>query len=245
MSADVTDADASPKWVPTIPDIDEDHIREMLLAELQRHQADVAGGKVVPRSHSVRKGNMSVFYSLQRIQELLESVFGTWLPGNLWYVAIPIARLRDASFAAFEDERELDDAVDRLMAALKAAHHHLLRMLSRVVERMNAADAETDVGQASAAGAIMAILTRETGEHTSCDDRWFYQLAREGSFCLAALGIDITEDELDTLADGYFESWTPPDEDAIERFADEVSSFVAKRMFELRYPPSKDDAALS
>ncbi len=81
----------------------------------------------------------------------------------------------------------------------------------------------------------------QTALATTCDDRWFYLACVRLSTYADSLGIEADVDELDRIADGYFESWMHPEPNKKLQFADELSAIFIKKIFEAKYGDVRDD----
>ena len=227
----------------------EDAVRALIEAEMRRHLFGVENGKILPfdkfyelhmehvkrtdAATEIRKKTESAEFmtdsdSLNLLDAKLRELLGSCIPPLFSYHTLYNRFGRFVSIG-LEDQPE---ALQVLLDALCVRRTEIDGLLKKLHESHTSEDDELSESKLSAA---VQILVRDEIHATDGEDRWFYWLTDKASLYMESVGCAITMDEIDNIAEKYFESWVTPSSDDVERFADELAAMGIKRLFARQY----------
>ena len=239
-------------------------VRSLIDNELRRHGLGVQKGKILSHGeffeHHMeqvkRKGGVfeirpkassagfsSDIDSLQLLDEKLRELLGNWIPGAFSYHALHPKFWGTDRFIALPNRRQQKEARELIIEALKSRQSLLNTALTQLhLAHRSKSDPHPDPLTPSPSppdesGLQRAIrrLVEDKLESSNSEDRWFFLVADLGSLYLESVGCEITLDEIDDIAEGFFQSWMEPSQDDIQRFADELAALSVKQLFDHHY----------
>lgn len=174
------------------------------------------------------------FDEFQKMDQHLRRKFGDWVPYAFSYGIVSPYKATPESIISIP-ANQLAEIVDKLVTQLTSLAEKLNEFIQQLHDSFPV-DSKTNSGHGhqAIAGVITKILEKVIDE-TGCDDRWFYDVVYLSAIYMQSIDCPVTLGEMDDIADKHFSSWIMPEEDAAQRYADEIAALSVKRLFAERY----------